>query len=166
MHYALAFVIALLSPATQAKEYHEFDYWSGYKVGSTVSMKLEMEAQGAKITVELTRTVLETGAEKVVIETKTKVSVGGMAQPEGTEKEEILKDKDKDPIKVEKEGDEEIEVAGKKLKCRWIEGTQKETTKLKFWVSKDVPGGIVKGEASGGELPGPMKMVTTAWEKK
>ena len=29
MHYALAFVVALLSPPAQAKEYHEFEYWSG-----------------------------------------------------------------------------------------------------------------------------------------
>ena len=165
MHYAIAFFVALLSPAPQAKEYHEFDYWSGHKVGSSVTMKLEMEAQGAKILVELTRTIIELGTDKLVVESKTKVSVGGMAQPESTEKEDIQKDKDKDPIKVEKEGEEEIEVAGKKIKCRWIEGTQKET-KLKFWVTKDVPGGVVKGEASGGELPGAMKMLATAWEKK
>ncbi len=64
------------------------------------------------------------------------------------------------------EGDEEIEVAGKKLKCHWIEGTQKETHKVKFWVSKEIPGGVAKAEISGGDIPGPLKITATSWEKK
>ena len=166
MQIAFAFLAALLSLAGQAKEFHEFEYWSGHKVGSSVTFKIEMDAQGQKFQLDITRTMLETGAEKIVVETKTKITIGGQEQPANTEKEDILKDKDKEPIKVEKEGEEEIEVAGKKVKCRWIEGTQKETTKLKFWVTKDVPGGLVKGEASGGELPGPMKITIVSWEKK
>jgi hypothetical protein len=125
-----------------------------------------VEAQGAKVVVEAHHTLLEAGADKVVVEQKTKVTANGQAQPEASEKEEIFKDKDKNPVKIEKEGDEEIEVAGKKMKCHWIEGTQKEGTKVKFWLSKEIPGGIAKGEVSGGELPGTMKMVATSWEKK
>ncbi len=152
MHQLLSLAAALLPLLTQAKENPEFSYWSEHKVGSWAKLKLEMDAQGAK----------------VVVEKKNKVTANGQAQPESTEKEEIFKDpaKDKNPVKVDKEGDEEIEVAGKKVKCHWIEGTQKEGTKAKFRLSKEIPGGIAKGEVSGGELPGPMKMTATAWEKK
>lgn len=168
MHQLLTLAVALLPLLTQAKENPEFTYWSEHKAGSWAKIKLEVDAQGAKIVVEATHTLLETGADKVVVEQKNKVTANGQAQPESTEKEEIFKDpaKDKNPVKIEKEGDEEIEVAGKKLKCHWIEGTQKDTTKVKFWLSKEIPGGIAKGEVSGGELPGAMKMIATAWEKK
>jgi hypothetical protein len=152
MVHALALAAALLPVLLQAKDNPEFTYWAEHKTGSWVKLKMEMEAQGAK----------------VVVEQKNKVSVNGAAQPEASEKEEIFKDKDKDknPLTIEKEGDEEIEAGGKKLKCHWIEGTQKDKTKAKFWLHKDIPGGIAKGEASGGELPGKMTMTATSWEKK
>jgi len=163
---AIAFLAALLPLLGQAKEHHEFDYWAGTKTGSWVKIKMEMEIQGMKLLGEITRTVVETGADKVVIESKTKMTVNGQEQPENTQKEEVLKDKDKDPIKVVKESEEEIDVNGKKLKCLVLEGTQKETTKIKFWVNKDVPGGLVKAEVSGGDFPGALKMIAAGWEKK
>jgi len=150
----------------QAKENPEFTWWAKSKAGSWVKLKMEAEAQGIKILVESTHTLLEITADKAVVEQKTKVSAGGQAQPENTEKEEILKDKEKDPITIEKEGDEEIEVAGKKLKCHWIQGVQKEKTKVKFWLAKEIPGGVAKGEVSGGEIPGVMTISAVAWEKK
>ena len=157
---ALAFVFAA------PPEEHEFDYWANHKVGSWVKLKIEVEVQGVKLVVKTHHTLLESGDDKVVVERKNKVSTNGMEQPEETEKEEILKGKDKDPLKIEKESDEEIEVAGKKMKCHVIEGTQKETHKVKFWVNKDVPGGVVKAEMSGGDIPAPMKIIATEWEKK
>ena len=166
MTTSLAFAAtALLSLCLQAKEHHEFDYWSAFKTGSTVTLKMEMDAGGAKVVLQMTRTLLEVAADKVVVEQKGQVTVNGMEQPETTEKEELLKDKDKDPLKVEKEGDEEIEVAGKKIKCHWIEGTQK-SSKAKFWISKDIPGGVARAEMSGGELPAVVKFVAVSWEKK
>lgn len=46
-----------------------------------------------------------------------------------------------------KEGEEEVEVAGKQVKCHWVESTVKigeETSSEKLWWSDDVPGGTVK----------------------
>ena len=166
MHMPLTLAAAAVLCLFQGKDANpEFGYWAEHKTGSWVKLKLEMEAQGVKVLVQSTHTLLEAGKDKVVVEQKTKVTANGMEQPEMTEKEEILRDKDKDPIKIEKEGDEEIEVNGKKMKCHWIEGTQKES-KVKFWLSKEIPGGIAKGEMSGGELPGTMKVSAVAWEKK
>ncbi len=119
-----------------------------------------------KVVVNTQHTLLELTADKAVVEQKNQVSANGMDQPESTEKEELFKGRDKDPITITKEGDEEIEVAGKKLKCHWIEGTQKETHMVKFWVSKEIPGGIAKAEVSGGDIPGRMRITATAWEKK
>ena len=156
---------ALLSLCLQAKEIPEFTYGSPHKAGSWVTLKTKMDASGVKMMVQSTRTLVEVGADKLVVEQKNKVAMNGMEQPESTQKEEVLKDKEKDPIKIEKEGDEEIEIAGKKLKCHWIEGTQKEA-KVKFWASKEIPGGLAQGEMSGGNLPGVIKMTAVSCEKK
>ncbi|HEV3026492.1 MAG TPA: hypothetical protein VG457_02910 [Planctomycetota bacterium] len=155
-------LLGLLVPAGEV----EFDYWSGHRVGSWVKLKMEVETQGIKVVVETQHTLLELTADKAVIERKSKVSTNGMEQPESLEKEELLAGKDKDPVTITREGDEEIEAGGKKLKCHWIEGTQKETHKVKFWVSKEIPGGVAKAEVSGGDIPAPMKITAMAWGKK
>ena len=166
MNTSLALAVAaLLSLAPQEKENPEFGWWSPHKAGSWVKLKMEAEQGGVKIVLESTHTLLEITKDKAVVEQKTKVTAGGVAQPEETEKEEIPKDvsKAKDPIKIEKEGDEEIEVAGKKLKCHWIQASQKET-KSKFWLSKEIPGGVAKAETAAGGAA--MKIAAVSWEKK
>ena len=167
MNNTLAIVVAsAFSFLAPAGDNPEFDYWVGHKAGSWVKIKMEMEAQGVKIAVDATHTLLEVAGDKCVVERKMKVSAPGQDPSEQTEKEDVVKDKDKDPVTITKEGDEEIEVAGKKMKCHWIEGTQKETRKVKFWLSKEIPGGIAKGEASGGDIPSVMKLSAQSWEKK
>ena len=52
-----------------------------YKGGS----RLALEAQGVKVTVNTHHTLLESGADKVVVEQKNKVSANGMDQPETSE---------------------------------------------------------------------------------
>ena len=156
-------VVALLVAFVQSKN-PEYDYWSNHKVGSWVKFKMEADQGGQKVQVDMTRTLSELTKEKAVIEQKQKVTVGGVAQPEGTEKEDVPADNDPNPTKIEKEGDEEITVNGKKMKCHWIEGTQKEG-KVKFWVTKEVPGGVVKAEMS--PMAGlVIKVEATGWEKK
>src|SRR2546426_12485549 len=89
----VAFV--LLSLAPQEKENVEFGWWSGHKVGSWVKLKMEAEQGGQKIVIEATHMLLELTKDKAVVEQTTKVTVGGQAQPEATENEEIPKDASK-----------------------------------------------------------------------
>lgn len=168
MAHAAALLAGLCALLLPTGDNPEFGYWAEHKPGSWVKLKMEMEANGAKVVVEATHTLTSVDAEKVAVERKNKVTVNGMPQPGSTEKDEVFKDKEKEknPLTIEKEGDEEIEVAGKKLKCHWVEGTQKDKSKVKFWLVKEAPGGIVKGEATGGELPGKLVMTALEWEKK
>jgi hypothetical protein len=166
MSTPLAIVLpALLALLGQAKENPQYGWWSSCKAGSKVTLRMEGEQGGVKLVIESTHTLLEITAEKAVVEQKTKITVSGTAQPEQTEKEEILEDKEKDPIKIEKEGDEEIEVAGKKLKCHWIQGADKET-KLKLWICNEIPGSVAKGEITVTAEGATMKINAVSWEKK
>jgi len=77
MTHALALAAALIPFLFQAKDNPEFSYWAEHKTGSWVKLKMEMEAQGAKVVVETHHTLLDVGADKVVVEHKNKVSVNG-----------------------------------------------------------------------------------------
>jgi hypothetical protein len=166
MSSLLAFAAhVLLSLAPQDKENPEFGWWSAHKAGSWVKLRMEAEQGGVKILIEATHTLLEITKDKAVVEQKTKVTAAGQAQPEETQKEEIPRDasKARDPIKIDKEGDEEIEVAGKKMKCHWIEGNQKDS-KPKFWLNKEIPGSVARAEVTAGGAT--MKIAAVSWEKK
>src|ERR1051326_323692 len=87
---SLALALPLVfSSFVQAKEFPEYDWWANCKAGSWVKIKIEGEQQGVKVAVDTSHTLVEVTKEKAVVERKTKVSVGGMAQPEQTEKEDV-----------------------------------------------------------------------------
>jgi len=160
----MAVIVSLLALVAQSKN-PEYDHWAQCKVGSWTKITIEGEIGGQKAIMETTHTLLEVGKEKAVVERKMKMTLAGKEQPEQADKEDVPSDRDPNPVKIEKEGDEEIQVAGKKFKCHWIQGTQGEKTKVKMWLSKEIPGGIARGEISE-EGQGSMKLTTTSWEKK
>lgn len=66
------------------------------------------------------------------------------------------------------EGTEVLEVAGKPLSCRWVERTATmhgQEIRAKFWLSPEVPGGVVKSEARMG-AGHVTKTTVTSFEKK
>ncbi|MBI5724475.1 MAG: hypothetical protein HZA50_10990 [Planctomycetes bacterium] len=140
----------------------QFAMWAGYKAGTTVKYKSTIIAGERNTTNEVTNTLKESTAEKVVIEMKTATTIPGMdRQVENSLKMDV-------PAKIAKEllpensssnkligkGDEEIKVADKICKCEWKEyettteiNGQKTVSKSRIWTCKEVPGGLVKMEA-------------------
>jgi len=146
-----------------------FKHWSGWKAGAWVKLKLEAEfLPGNKVESEMTTKALEITADKIVVEQSGKARKGGQTFELPTEKQEI-KPKDSKFTAIEKEGDEEIELSGKKIKCHWIQMTQDHSqAKItsKFWFSKEIPGGLAKSETTkeGGVVL--MKMQAVDWGEK
>jgi hypothetical protein len=153
----------------------EFGYWSKFKAGSWVTMKVETEAAGNKTEMENTTTLLEITKEKAVVETKGHMMMGGNKIDIPANKREIPAKvkKGEEPKKdapKPKEGDETIEVGGKKLKCHWIEVDSEANgmkTNSKSWMSDEVPGHTVKVESkSEGAMKSTTKMWADKWEAK
>lgn len=162
-------VLALLSGVfVQEKDNLEYKFWSDFKVGSWVKFKGEIEGGGQKIPIEVTSTLKELTKEKAVVESASKFSVGGQSQ-EQKENEDIPAKQAKDSMKITKElGEEEIEVGGKKLKCRVVEAEEEKDggkTRIKAWLNKDIPGNLAKAEVKMGE-EGTVRFAATGWEKK
>jgi hypothetical protein len=163
MNYFLLTAAAIL--ALQDNENPEYKRWASFKVGSWVKMKSEIDNQGQKmeLPVETTFTLLEVDDKKVVVEELTLNTL----QPKDSPKQEKARKRtypasrrQKDEVK---EGDEELEIAGKKMACHWIE-IKASAASVKTWTSPDVPG-MVKMEIG---LPNKsiQRLTAAAWEKK
>jgi hypothetical protein len=169
MKSLLAVVTALLGMSAQDVENPQFKYWTGCKPGSWVKMKLEMSAGGKKVEGESTHKLLELKDDMAVIEVSGKSKVGEKEYPIPVQKQEIKAKEPPEKVKISAEGDEEIEVAGKKLKCHWYEYSSKQgekESKGKAWLSKEIPGGSAKVEIGGADGGKSIVMTAVEWEKK
>jgi len=152
--------------ALQDVENPEYKRWAPFKAGSWAKCRTEIENGGNKMVLptETTFTLLEVDDKQVVVEELTLNTL----QPKDSPKQEKAKKRTYKATRGKgkeeaKEGDDEIEVAGKKLACHWTEVPGASGT-VKTWVSPEVPG-VVKMEVL---LPSKsiQRLVATAWEKK
>ena len=163
---AVAAVLALAAGPAAAQDTidnPEFASWSKFKKGTSVTLKSTSEVMGMTTEVLLTTTLVETGADKLVVETATVAKVNGMefktpgmkrdvtktlTLPKGVKKEEVAAGK---PPGSLEEGTETLKVAGTEVKTKWYKFTaevDKTKTEGKTWMSDDVPGRLVKSETN------------------
>ncbi len=136
----------------------EYKGWAGCKPGALVRIQMDTDTAGQKIQMEMTHKLAEMTAGKAVIETTTVMKVSGQTIEQPPQKRDV-------PAKIEEvkapegaanaakpeEGDEEIEVGGKKMKCHWIKTTTDVSgTKAhsKIWQCPEIPGGMAKMETT------------------
>ena len=164
--------LAALAAATGVRageiENPEYKGWTGCKPGALVRIQMDTETSGQKIQMEMTHKLTEMTAEKAVIETTTVMKVSGQTIEQPPQSRDV-------PAKIEEvkppegavnvakpeEGDEEIEVAGKKTKCHWVKTTTEVSgTKAhsKVWQCPEIPGGMAKMETT---MEGPAAGSTT-----
>ncbi len=138
----------------------EYKGWAAFKPGSSVTYKYSPQEGGQKVTL---KSITETDA---VLETE--IIYAGKTAPK-TERKVPAKVPSAQVSKDAKVGEEEIEVAGKPMKCRTREADKKlasgKTATVKVWVNEDIPGmaAQVQTLTEGG---GKFSMVATEWERK
>jgi hypothetical protein len=165
------FALLLLVASWQAgaQESREYKTWSACKVGSWIKLKTDIEKASGTGTAEQTTTLVDVTPGKLILEQTGTVTAKGKTTTLPVQKLEVTPAEDAGG-KVVKKGDEELSIAGKKLKCHWeqidIEGDgQKSSSKV--WTSPDVPGGLVKMETRiTGKGAQTIKVVLLEWEKK
>jgi hypothetical protein len=134
----------------------QYKQWAKFKPGAWVKHKSEMAMGDQKTSQEMTTKLVSVTPEKAVVETT-------MVMVMGDQKMEMPAQKMDVPAKVEKkpeatatekpqtkEGDETIDVGGKKYKCHWTETTMKMdagTTVSKVWMCEDIPGNLARMES-------------------
>jgi hypothetical protein len=158
---AVAAILAIWSaPAAAADETipnPEFASWSKFKKGASVTLKSVNEFNKMKTESVVTMTLVEVGADKLVLETVAVTKINGMEIKSPPVKRDVPKTftipkvDPKDVPKVEKpkteEGTETLKVGGVEVKAKWykttfeVMGTKTEATN---WTSDEIPGGLVK----------------------
>ncbi len=159
----------LLLAAAQDPENPDYTRWASFKVGSWVKMKSEIEGNGTKIAtpIEMTTTLIEIDEKQAVVE---EVLVNTMLPKDSPKQEKARKRtykatrKQKDAVATE--GDEELEIGGKKLACHWtlLKAAAAGPAGIKTWTTPDVPGRIVRMDI--GNPAGINRLTALEWEKK
>jgi hypothetical protein len=166
----MAFLAALLF--LQDLDVPEYKRWASFKPGSSVSYHVDSETIATKHQMDMTVTLVELTPTKAVLETTQKITIAGNPYEVPASRRDAPADAPKPagPKGEVKQGDEELEIAGQKLACRWIETRfESEGTKTwtKTWWSEKVPGMIVRQESkSEGAAASSMKRWVTRWEQK
>lgn len=136
-----------------------YKQWAKFKPGSYSVMKMTSDVAGTKTETIVRQTLKELTKEKAVVEYQSKTMMAGQEFEMPAHTEEIPatykkaeveapeQEEQKEPDVKTTEGEEEIEVAGKKVKTKWVESVSKQegmVIKSKVWMCDDVPGQSVK----------------------
>ena len=152
----------------------EFANWSKFKKGTSVTHKSTSEVMGITSEVVITTTLVESGADKLVLESTSVAKVNGkdfkpppfkrdvaktVPIAKGLKKEEFTAGK---PPGTSEEGAETLKIAGIELKTKWYKyaaDVNNIKSEGKSWMSDEVPGMLVKSEiTTSGTIASKMKM--------
>ncbi len=136
----------------------DYAHWAKFKVGSFATMKNTTLVGGHKSVALQTKTLKSVAKDKIVIEISMeivgmehkippqKMEIPAKILKPATPKAVTTQPKGKPDLKM-KEGDETLDIDGKKIKAHWVETQTKVgevITKSKIWSSEDVPGRMIK----------------------
>jgi hypothetical protein len=152
---------------TIAASHPEYKHWASCKIGSWVRMRVDLKVEDARSSVEVQRTLLECRADKVILEQKV-VSTG--AGLKGYSKE--LFGRFDVEYGQKSEDDENLKLAGKTVKCRWVQcdfQSGRDIAHVRRWRFPEIPGGLARIDievSPEGEPLQYMTAVATGWEKR
>ena len=149
----MALALAGAVAQDETEENPEYKAWARQKPGAWVKWSVDSQTGSMKMSNELIWTLKELTADKVVIEEKTVFTAGADKAPTEhtsliTHPAKVKKGTTSDGAKAEqlRDGNEEIAVKGRTIKCKWVEQklSGKTAGTRKIWRSDEVVGGAVK----------------------
>ncbi len=183
-------IFAALSRGADMAENPAYRHWAKFKPGAYVMFTSAIEQRGgdadgariANVKMTMTRKLIDLTAETATVEVEVTTVVAGRTMNPPARRTEIparieaskvknganwFQDMGRGEVQVSdvQEGDEEITVLDKKLKCHWVSATIKQasmTSKTKMWISDAVPGGLVKTQMTGEQLSRTMAVTAYA----
>jgi hypothetical protein len=159
-----ALLMVCVSAAAQERALNpEYTDWVRFKKGTSVTHKSVTVTNGKETETTDTTTLLEVGADKLILETVSVRKVDGVEFRPPAEKQVVLKmsgvpsgmTKDdfvagRPPNTIE-EGSETVKVAVGEFKAKWYKTKSdqgKSSSAAKLWYADEVPGRFIKGESS------------------
>jgi len=137
--------------------------WTQCGEGSWAEHRLVSKSGGIESESSSKRTLVKKTADELVFRIDTRVVKPTPAEPTTTESKVKISDVEPAAKEVGR-GQEELEIAGKKLRCAWIQTETDKKLVTKTWTCEDVPGGLVKSSSKGPDFESEMSLV--GFEKK
>jgi hypothetical protein len=183
--FRIASAVAVLALATttlaqETIENPEFKSWSKFKKGTSVTIMNVTDAGPVKSETIIVFTLVEVGADKLVLETTSTAKLNGMEFKNPPEKRDVTKtitlpkgtpkpDPNAKPKGTVGEGTETVKIGGTEFKTKWQQIKLKQgdmDIESKTWMSDDVPGMLVKMETkTRGANPATITMEVTEVKK-
>jgi hypothetical protein len=158
----------LLLPALQADNPNYLRWWA-FKPGARVVLQHEGESDGKKTSWTVSFKLVDMNDQRALVEITRSTTEADGSKKDLTEKVS-LPARDPQATKPVYAGEQEIEVSGKKLKCRWTESTDEKkgtTRKTRTWYCDSVPGGLVRQEMEmSGAQKATLKVTAADWALK
>lgn len=158
--------LGALALASQGKPEHlsEYQRWAAFERGAFVRYELSGEASGVRVDAEMSYTLVDVTQRKVILEgtvvrrpapNRVEISRGRIEIPAGFIR----------PRTPLREGEEDLQVRGRTLRCRWIETREEAGPLLKEWFSSQIPGGLVRRKVTAdGENPARTVLRLVEWK--
>lgn len=137
----------------------DYQAWSKFKVGTWLKSKRIHTSNGLSFEVESKSTLVRLDTDRAVLEIEERDNSGGSWKESLRNLHEVpakmtLEELRKSRFGVTREGklqegEDEIEVAGKKLKCHWKayeSGSKDHGERYKVWFHDAIPGGVAQWE--------------------
>ncbi len=150
----------LLAPVSQERSPWNHEGWEKFKVGSSVRMKMEAELGGSTHEGHSKGTLLEITDEKAIVDVVSSTKGRDDISKTWTFSKNAL-----DERQWTNEGEEELLIAGRKVKCRWQE-FKKGANEFKLWTSPDIPGGTARMRSSDTRAKITVTFEVVEWEAK
>lgn len=156
-------IAAANAVAQETLDNPEYATWKKYKKGTSITTKTTSVSAGQTAEILSTTTLVEVGDDKMVVEMTGVTKAAGMefkvpptkrdipktyTLPKGTAKPDANAVK---PPGTFDEGTETLKIAGVEMKTKWYKFKSETAglkTESKMWVCEDVPGSMVKMEAT------------------
>lgn len=142
-----------------------YQSWARFQVGATVEYLTVQDAAGNRSETKMVYKLIESTAEKVVVEMKMSTVMAGQTYDQPAMPVEYLarmKASDleaaKDPNVETSEGTESVELGGRTYDAKWSETRSNAngmTTTSRTWMSDEIPGTFLKSTM---KIEGPMNM--------
>ena len=172
MHIAriasLSCFLLLLAGAATAENVKNplYTSWAKFAVGSTATLTARASANGRTVTVEATYTLAEKTDDRVSVDVVWVVDSTG--EPRKTDKRREFSPATIAGKNLADLGIEPVQALGRTIDCRVFEITgtnaQLPEAKIKLWMNRTIPGGIVKMDVS--SRLGAMTFVLQRYETK
>jgi hypothetical protein len=127
---------------TVGPRHPEYASWSAFKPGAWVKIRMEIRIKDWRTTVDVTRKLVVCRPERVVLEQKDLSTGKGIS---GFFKD-MLSGFDH-AVGRTQESDGELEIGGKKVKCKWTKWTYQrghDIVNIRRWFHDPIPGGVAR----------------------